>query len=286
MASLRFGRLREYVDFGSANPTLSAERRAYEGSLLGDADCFTVPGFCAYCARTVEFRVDYQWSSPTGDTRRVPNWRESLACPRCGLNNRLRATVHVLRERLPAARQRVYLTEQGTCLFQAVERLFPHVIGSEFLRDGTTVGAMNADGIRHEDMTRLSFAGDSFDLICACDVLEHIAEFRTALQECFRCLRAGGTLLLSVPFLPDAEETLVRARVSVEGQVVRLLPPEYHFDPIDASGVLCFQQFGWDLLDTMRDIGFVDVSGEFYWSKELGYLGGAQQLFTGQKPRS
>jgi hypothetical protein len=285
MPSRAFLRLGDYVAFRSANPGLYSEQDACERAFLGDTNRFTVPGFCAYCARAVAFNVDYQWSPPLRGGPRVPNWRESLGCPRCGLNNRLRATVHVLREALSAAaRQRIYLTEQGTRLFQAVERLSPHVVGSEFLRDGTSAGSLNAHGIRHEDMTALSFADDWFDLICSCDVLEHIPDYRAALQECFRCLKPGGTIVLSVPFLADSEETLVRARVGADGTVTHLLPPEYHFDPLDEAGVLCFQYFGWDLLDTMRKMGYFELSAHFYWSRELGYLGAAQQLFIGHKP--
>jgi SAM-dependent methyltransferase len=41
-----------------------------------------------------------------------------------------------------------------------------------------------------------------FDLICAFDVLEHVAEDQRVLQELYRALRPGGGVLLSVPQHP------------------------------------------------------------------------------------
>lgn len=52
------------------------------------------------------------------------------------------------------------------------------------------------------DAVRLPFAGESFELVCLFDVLEHLADDEAALAEVRRVLRPGGTLLLSVPALP------------------------------------------------------------------------------------
>ena len=67
-------------------------------------------------------------------------------------------------------------------------------MGSEFLRDGTRPGELNAVGVRHEDVTRLTFPDMSFDHIGTFDVLEHVPDYRLALKNLFRCLRPGGML--------------------------------------------------------------------------------------------
>lgn len=46
---------------------------------------------------------------------------------------------------------------------------------------------------------RIPLPDASLDLICAFDTLEHIPEEKETLDECFRLLRPGGFLLLSVP---------------------------------------------------------------------------------------
>lgn len=49
------------------------------------------------------------------------------------------------------------------------------------------------------DACRLPFASQSFDLIVALDILEHISNDSTALQEFRRILRPGGKLIATVP---------------------------------------------------------------------------------------
>jgi ubiquinone/menaquinone biosynthesis C-methylase UbiE len=49
------------------------------------------------------------------------------------------------------------------------------------------------------DLTRLPFRDDTFDVITALDVVEHIREDERALREVNRVLRPGGVLVVSVP---------------------------------------------------------------------------------------
>jgi hypothetical protein len=92
-----------------------------------------------------------------------------------------------------------------------------------------------------------------------------------------------GTLLFTVPFITTKEENVIRAEVGSDGEIVHLLEPEYHGDPVNDEGCLCFYHFGWSLLEEMRKIGFSDVRAHVYWSKDFGYLGGDQLLFTASK---
>jgi SAM-dependent methyltransferase len=49
-------------------------------------------------------------------------------------------------------------------------------------------------------MTRLPFAGESFDAVLAVEVIEHIPEIGQALAEAARVLRRGGLLVVTVPY--------------------------------------------------------------------------------------
>ncbi|MEO5802631.1 MAG: class I SAM-dependent methyltransferase [Verrucomicrobiota bacterium] len=49
------------------------------------------------------------------------------------------------------------------------------------------------------DAQKLSFSEESFDLIIASDVLEHVEHAPRALSEWYRVLRPGGTLIIFVP---------------------------------------------------------------------------------------
>jgi len=68
--------------------------------------------------------------------------------------------------------------------------------------------ARGARGSVVAPMTRLPFAGGSFDAVVAAEVIEHIPEVESALGEAARVLRPGGRLVVTVPY----RETLHRIR--------------------------------------------------------------------------
>ena len=51
------------------------------------------------------------------------------------------------------------------------------------------------------DVARLPFRPEAFDAIKATEILEHVPDPAAALRECGRVLRAGGHLVITVPFL-------------------------------------------------------------------------------------
>jgi SAM-dependent methyltransferase len=110
--------------------------------------------------------------------------------------------------------------------------------------------------VRHEDLTALSFADGSFDVVVHGDVLEHVARPRRALAEIHRVLVPGGATVFTAPFLAGVDGNEVRAMVEPGGGVRHVLPPEIHGNPIAAGGSLVYQNFGWGILDDLRAAGF------------------------------
>ena len=268
----RLRSLQEYLDH-AARTRDEAEHDAQALARLvppGEPRAFTVPG-CSYPAGAmVEFLVDFQYSATPG---RI-NWRERLVCPVTGLNNRMRASVHLFDMEMGVyADSRIYLTEQVTPTYQVFRQRHGGVVGSEYLGPHAERGATREDGVRHEDLCQLSFTDASVDAVVSLDVLEHIPDYRQALRECRRCLRAGGRLMWSVPFLPHAQASLHRATVDAQGTITHHLEPEYHGDPLGGSGVLCYTHFGWDILEDARAAGFQDAYALAYRAPTFGYLG-------------
>ena len=60
------------------------------------------------------------------------------------------------------------------------------------------------------DLQELKMESDLFDLVIASHVLEHIAEPRKAIQECFRILRPGGVLAVEVPTTKHSQNCVIR----------------------------------------------------------------------------
>jgi len=129
-----------------------------------------------------------------------------------------------------------------------------------------------------------AFIRDSqFDAILRFDVLEHIPDYRSAFAECARTLKPGGKMLFSVPFDANSVTNHVRAKLRKDGTIEHLLPPEYHDDPRNPEGCLCFQHFGWEMLEEMKQAGFSSVWALSYYSQEYGYLGDKQMQFLAEK---
>ena len=242
----------------------------------GAAGGFTVAGYSYPAEAMVDFLVDFKYSAVPGQV----NWRESVVCPVTGLNNRMRACIHLFDLEMGAyPDSRIYLTEQVTPAYRVFLQRHRGVVGSEYLGADVPRGGVRADGVRNEDLCALSFAGASLDAIVSMDVLEHIADYRQALRECRRCLRPGGRLMWSVPFLPYAQDSVLRATVDASGRVTHHLPPEYHGDPLGGEGVLCYTHFGWDMLGEARAAGFQDAYALAYHSRAFGYLGDSPLMF-------
>jgi SAM-dependent methyltransferase len=121
-----------------------------------------------------------------------------------------------------------------------------------YFTPGGTPGSTRSDGAVMQDITCLTFADKSLDLIISNDVLEHVPAAGAAFRESFRVLRPGGAHVFHVP---DEPATVQRA--VLEGDVVRhlVLPPEYHSDPLDTNGILAFWHFGNDLQDQFGHSG-------------------------------
>jgi len=282
--AIRCTSFEEFKSFISSSANRVADIAAFEGELLG-AETFTVTGYCAVCDREAAFFVDHQYSYIGADGRHFPNWREQLVCPHCHLNNRMRAAAGFLLS-VSKPGNAVYLTEFVTPLFAVIASRRERTIGSEYLRDGTARGQTNAAGVRHEDVTSLTFPDGAFNIIGTFDVLEHVPHYRQALAEFFRCLRPGGTLLITVPFHSQSAATVARATIDASGTITHLLPPEVHGDPLDQGGALCFYNFGWDFVDALTEAGFEDSGLSMFWNPQLGYLGGYQLIITARKAAS
>lgn len=253
---------------------LAAHMREIESYIPADHGAFTIPGFSYTADKHVDFSVDFAHS----DGVHV-NWRERVNCPITAFNNRMRATIHLIDlEGGLGAKSTVYITEQVTTMYKYLKRKFPKLIGSEFLGDDATPGKVRRDGIRHEDLTRLSLPDNSQDAIISLDVIEHVPAFTEAFAECHRTLKPGGRLIWSVPFIDRGAANSIRARVTPDG-IEHLFEPEYHGNPMSEGGSLCYTHFGWEMLNDVKAVGFKDAWAASFYSLEFGYLGGYQHLF-------
>ena len=229
-------------------------------------------GWCPLCEKRVRFAATQ--STTPGHSM----LRESLVCPGCSTNARMRAGMALLVALAPSPDAQVYITEQASPSFVWLQKRYRNAHGSEYGADPELTRGLRqylhdlggAGEIRAEDVTKLTFADASLDAIGSFDVLEHVPDYRAALREFARPLKPGGSLVLTAPLLHLAEASVERARVNADGSVEHLLPPEFHGDPLSGDGILCFHHFGWDLTDHARAAGFRRARMVMPWSPHLG----------------
>lgn len=230
--------------------------------------------YCTACDRASAFEAD-------GERGDYPNLRESLCCRRCGLTTRQRLVHLALAEEIAPRSGALSgaLLERTTRLYRVAHAYWPWLVGSEFLGPDRVSGRSywwstrwwRWRRTRHESITSFSHAARSLDLVAHSDVLEHVYDTDAALRECARVLRAGGTMLFTVPFAVERQASVLRGRPLPDGQVEHIESPEYHGDGVRHGGIYTFHTFGWDLLDRMRAAGFSRVEIGFYHAPGEGF---------------
>ena len=221
-----------------------------------------------------------------------------FACPACGLSLLLRlgademlvrclrcrgtpvhlSLVAALRAHVPdLARRHAYELSTRGALHDFLAARCAGLATSEFL-PGVAPGDVR-DGVRCEDVQRLSFADGSFDLCTSTEVFEHVPDDLAGFRELARVLRPGGWLCFTVPILPAAT-TVTRARLAPEG-VEHLLPPAYHGDRLTgADSVLVYRDYGADIVDRVRGSGFALAT---LWTPATPFFGHAREVLVARR---
>jgi SAM-dependent methyltransferase len=184
--------------------------------------------------------------------------RESRLCDHCGSSGRIRAFADAL-----------------LALYADAATSMPELVREPAFR-ALCVAEVNAIGRMHpvlaelpglvhseypeEDVTALSYADASFDLVLTSDTMEHVPDPWLGFREIRRVLRPGGRHVFTVP--TDPRRAATRSR---EG-----LPAQHHgrgggpFSLVTRrNDMLATADYGTDLPDLLRPLGFeTDVRGE------------------------
>jgi SAM-dependent methyltransferase len=146
-----------------------------------------MPAECPICGTTVDTFLPFGARTPAPDRK----------CPTCGSLERHRMLW-------------LYFAER-TNLFQEPLRMLhiaPESCLAPRLQEHDNIDYLSADiespaAMVKMDITDIHFPADSFDVIYASHVLEHIPDDRLAMRELNRVLRAGGWAILQVPIWGD-----------------------------------------------------------------------------------
>jgi len=141
---------------------------------------------------------------------------------------------------------------------------------------GTQVGDVTC-----QDLERLDFADESFDLFVTQDVLEHVLRPDLAVKEISRVLRAGGAHVFTVPVY-RGRTTLIRAVPSALG-IDHLEEPDYHGNPVDPNGSLVIREWGDDFTEYVRANTGLSTEALGFHDRRLGLDGEFLEVFITRK---
>ena len=193
-------------------------------------------GFCQICDTAATFHVPKEYTE----------MREHYICNKCRSVPRERALMYCIEKYYPNWRD-LDVHESSPARRGASVKLATssHYNSSQFL-PGFPFGR-EQNGIRNENIEKLSFPDRSFDIFVTQDVMEHVFHPDRAFAEIARVLRPGGAHIFTVPLMNRAKPSERAARVLADGKVEHLLPAEYHGNPVSEQGSLVTMRWGRDI---------------------------------------
>jgi len=127
---------------------------------------------------------------------------KKTVCPGCFSHPRHRSYKYTLEKMLAEFSQ-----DKVKVLHFAPEKIITELLCRHPKVDYLSVDIDHRRAMRKEDITRLSFGDNQFDLIICIHVLEHIVDDTKAMQELLRVLKPSGKALLDVPIDFDRATT-------------------------------------------------------------------------------
>lgn len=258
--------------------------------------------FIRFIYNLICFKIGYSFifCNCCGGIKRIriksKNYREDCVCKKCKsitrkrhialvflaeINARYKTTIKSLSDIPETLDLKVYNLESkgalNTCLKHSKDYLC-----SEYFGPIENFGK-EVNGILNIDLMKASFDDNSFNYIISTEVFEHIPHPYKAFKEIYRILKKGGSHIFTIPYLPYADKDEVRAILNAENEIVHILEPQYHGDPIrEDDGILVFTIFSKEMHEKLKEIGFsvkVDQRSDY----KYGIIGDNNFVFTATK---
>lgn len=149
----------------------------------------------------------------------------------------------------------VYELSAHGALFKYLKKRFKNLTCSEYF-DGVTPG-MFKNGVVCQDVQKLTFKDEIFDLVTSTEVFEHVEHDKMGFAEVNRVLKGGGHFVFTVP-LGTSEKTIERA-VRENGEIKHLVEPTFGGDHLRKNGIIDFRNYGTDIKDRLINANFRKV---------------------------
>ena len=220
-----------------------SERMA--GELAEASYSFDYDGHCPVCDQDVTFHAS------------GPYFRNTLICPICQSRPRHRALMYAIERMLP--RWREYSVHESSPGWDAIsirlQKNCANYIASQYDTShspGAIVPTkMPYKTYRCENLECQTFEDEIFDLVVTQDVFEHINRPDLAIREIARTLKTGGAFIATVPIVRKLRPSQRRAKIN-DGEIVHLMDPEYHGNPLNKGGSIVTIDWGYDIVSYLQ----------------------------------
>ncbi len=185
--------------------------------------------------------------------------REGAMCGNCSATSRHRAIAYVVGQVLKMGQTSVFQWPEKKSLKileSSARGSYPIMFAEKFDYYAVEFDpAKIAEGTHpreYADFQKLHYADETFGLVVASDVFEHVRKDEDAYKEIIRVLKPGGSFIMTVPYDHDRPNTIVRVDTTGEKDV-HILEPEYHGG---GGHTLTYRNYGRDLLSLLRKVGY------------------------------
>jgi SAM-dependent methyltransferase len=170
---------------------------------------FRGKGFtCNYCgAEYTKFVPEYPTPDIAGALKNhkvIAGYGHNAICPHCLSKNRERLLKAVIVEYLPIAGKKILH-------FSPEKHLYRWLAQQAAIKTVDLLPAFYRDidpQITFADATNLGFEDNSFDIVIANHILEHIPDDKKAMHEIYRVLNPKGVAILQVPYSETLTTTI------------------------------------------------------------------------------
>lgn len=173
----------------------------------------------------------------------IAGYGEHILCPNC---------MSTARERLIIA----YLKDKVNLEGKKVLHLSPERKVSIYLREKAAVTTADlmpeiymsiVKDVQRQDATKFTFTDNSFDILVANHILEHIPDDRKAMREMYRVLKPGGLAILQVPYSETIATTIEEPAINDPAKQSALFGQEDHVRIFELN----------DYMHRLKSVGFI-----------------------------
>ncbi|MCY9872551.1 class I SAM-dependent methyltransferase [Vibrio barjaei] len=188
-------------------------------------------GYCHCCCTVSDFSSTDVWL------------RDHFVCHNCGSSPRERNFVRTLDELIPAWKNKI-IHESSPSVSGGSFSTLDNYSASYFLPE-RSLGEIISPSCTVQNLEKLTFEDDSFDLFFTQDVMEHVFNPQRAFNEILRVIKPGGWHIFSTLRHVTQRCSKQRAKL-VGGSVIHIKEPIYHGNPVDDKGALVTYDWGRD----------------------------------------